>query len=1413
MCAARALRIKDKEDIMKSKLGLRTALPAVVLAFVLVLTLSFACTSATASAEDAISANPASAVTIGHVSDIHYFPAEYCYDSSRADYTESDFYHSTTGDTKLVIESGDIGMAHIEEFIEDARNGVAPEYLVATGDLSKNGEHAALIDVANALRYLQNSVRALGGKYADFQVLVVQGNHDLYNGSGKLYDPDDGSEYQAEVVTSAQFMLIFAGLGYPDMSYEELCEIYPAEYWSSSATEAFAKDTAGYVESTTAENLDITYFDAHVGNIATNGFNYSDYTALFDGSNRNVLSYYAETDGDFAFFMLDGTEREVTDASVPVRINENEYGYLSSSGTAFHLPAEDGRISSAAADADEVRAAFENGEPVYIDTGWNHITGGRLSDALLDWMKGLTAEKPELTYVAAYHFNALPHFEQEDDILKDFTFYNWEYIAKSFLEMGVRYGLSGHMHASDVAYYTDAAGRTFYDIETGSTVSYASPVRYITLTRYALADGKAGEQFSSSLHILDDIYGENYNEYITEHLYGHLVDRIVDHFVTMSTIEDLDIAGLIPSVLASFGVDDFVNYLIDIIAYDLYPDDVYPDGKTYDNLMDYLKESVIAELVNLKFGQNGYEMTLSQMASFIMMAHAEGVEPTTEEIFGEFAPTGAMWDGNLNPSDSACRDAFIAAMRDFSDKCDNGELGRTLFGTLLDALYYDEDSILKTLFAYEFDLDKSGLSIIISKALVSIINNPANLSSLTSLLTTFNIDIDPAIIQSIENAVPEGLKNDITTDCFSLSKAMNTLWPVAKSVLGSMLGINLTGNTIFEGVDNLLSSYLTDSFYIGLSGIAKNIVVAFATDDEIDLADRNNPETSFVLVPHEGYASEYAVTLSYVSALPVADEYNAPTQDNGRLPSHLTANFLPSDDNGAKYALSFYTGEEIGAEVVLYDVDGNVVDTVKITEADLNASADATHRSVVKAGENGYVALSGGTYAQYIPLIDLGLLTVTHTETGYELVTEGSDGEEVTIWVEYGYADRNAAEANSVVYRNRWTVLFTGLEEGKEYTYAVRGVYEGGGVSKVFDLAENKGLENFTFSTLPGSDVTDFDFIAIADMQGMIQSMYEKSAAAIDAIQSATAGEYDFVLNAGDMADNGDNFNQWGWAINENLDFFANTATFATAGNHEDEGNILSVFYNYASLIPEQDTDTGLYYSFDYATAHVIVLNTNDADVTNGISQSQYDWLKSDLEENKDAKWIFVLMHKSLYSGGSHSYDGDVAAMRTQLVPLFYEYGVDIVFAGHDHTYTVTECLDGAGNPVERASNDGGVVTLNADGAGVMYVTLGTIGTKFYEYMSNPDIEGKFDSELSVLATLAEQTFAKISVRGDTLTFTGFGIAGDGTAHVIYNEPSDDMLLVKILVPIAAVILAAGIITTVVLVRKKKKPAPAANEE
>ena len=49
------------------------------------------------------------------------------------------------------------------------------------------------------------------------------------------------------------------------------------------------------------------------------------------------------------------------------------------------------------------------------------------------------------------------------------------------------------------------------------------------------------------------------------------------------------------------------------------------------------------------------------------------------------------------------------------------------------------------------------------------------------------------------------------------------------------------------------------------------------------------------------------------------------------------------------------------------------------------------------------------------------------------------------------------------------------------------------------------------------------------------------------------------------------------------------------------------------------------YYSFDYANAHFIALDTRDGDLYD--RGNQVRWLEQDLVENADADWIFVYYH------------------------------------------------------------------------------------------------------------------------------------------------------------------------------------------
>jgi hypothetical protein len=101
-----------------------------------------------------------------------------------------------------------------------------------------------------------------------------------------------------------------------------------------------------------------------------------------------------------------------------------------------------------------------------------------------------------------------------------------------------------------------------------------------------------------------------------------------------------------------------------------------------------------------------------------------------------------------------------------------------------------------------------------------------------------------------------------------------------------------------------------------------------------------------------------------------------------------------------------------------------------------------------------------------------------------------------------------------------------------------------------------------------------------------------------------------------------------------------------------------------------------LWYSFDHKGCHFIVLDSDyyapDGSHFEGITGDQLDWLKADLEAHKDARRIYVFLHKPFWR-----YTDDQTNWNTQVHPLLAQYGVDTVFAGHWHQYEYDGLRDG----------------------------------------------------------------------------------------------------------------------------------------
>ena len=117
------------------------------------------------------------------------------------------------------------------------------------------------------------------------------------------------------------------------------------------------------------------------------------------------------------------------------------------------------------------------------------------------------------------------------------------------------------------------------------------------------------------------------------------------------------------------------------------------------------------------------------------------------------------------------------------------------------------------------------------------------------------------------------------------------------------------------------------------------------------------------------------------------------------------------------------------------------------------------------------------------------------------------------------------------------------------------------------------------------------------------------------------------------------------------------------------------------------------YFSFDHGDVHFVVLDSNDA----SLNTTQTNWLALDLA-NTTRKWKLVFLHHTPYScaNGLASFASDMD-VRNTWGPLFEQYGVDVVFAGHDHLYERSGLVDDY--------LVGGA--LGQDGKGTRYITTG----------------------------------------------------------------------------------------------------------
>ena len=139
------------------------------------------------------------------------------------------------------------------------------------------------------------------------------------------------------------------------------------------------------------------------------------------------------------------------------------------------------------------------------------------------------------------------------------------------------------------------------------------------------------------------------------------------------------------------------------------------------------------------------------------------------------------------------------------------------------------------------------------------------------------------------------------------------------------------------------------------------------------------------------------------------------------------------------------------------------------------------------------------------------------------------------------------------------------------------------------------------------------------------------------------------------------------------------------AGNHENEsgnGPIGFAAYQAYFAVPDNGADAelrGMWYSFTAGSVRVISLSNDDVCIQDGgnfyvrgySGGAQKEWLESELASARSDRridWIVVCMHQTAVSTGRITNGADLG-IRTDWLPLFDRYGVDLVVCGHEHHY------------------------------------------------------------------------------------------------------------------------------------------------
>lgn len=296
-----------------------------------------------------------------------------------------------------------------------------------------------------------------------------------------------------------------------------------------------------------------------------------------------------------------------------------------------------------------------------------------------------------------------------------------------------------------------------------------------------------------------------------------------------------------------------------------------------------------------------------------------------------------------------------------------------------------------------------------------------------------------------------------------------------------------------------------------------------------------------------------------------------------------------------------------------------------------------------------------------------------------------------------------------------------------------------------------------TYNTAPDPNLNTYTFAVLGDCRS--------SASMWTTISNlASARQPDFCLFNGDLTNSGTLTSEYNTWFSAGANFLENNLCYHAEGNHETTNT--SLFSNLFDL--PVTNGTNLYYAVRYANTLFITINsctpTNTAMLT---------WLHNTLlsaSSDPTIVWKVASFHHPFFNIGNHA--GDMDPYRGTIWKEFDDFGVDIVFNGHDHNYQRSK-------PVNLNVSTTAPMAQYGSGPndGRLEIITGGAGASLYAQGSTQDAWAMYLFNQTYNYTTVDVQNCKIKIIAydnnntiiDSLSLNKTGIGACNTTGTVYN--------------------------------------------